>query len=281
MRLFHLLLLFTAIDMNSCRGASNTALREEPTMEEKTVQSSFKANKTGRRTVHVLVALCDNKYQGIVPVGRSIGNGQDPASNLYWGCDYGVKTYLKRKNSDWTLLDSWKNVSDTILERILFKHKTEEVYLLADAYNGQYIRQTTTDFLDILSGERPEEVIHREDTLYFGGKTNLVSYIGHNGLMDFELTYPGRKKDTSKKEAIILACASKAFFASYLQQLKATPLLWTTNLMAPEAYTLHDALAEWIRHQSAEDVRTAAAKAYAKYQKCGISAARKLLVTGY
>lgn len=47
------------------------------------------------RTVHVFVALCDNKYQGIVPVPAAIGNGQDPNSNLYWGCSAGIGTYFK------------------------------------------------------------------------------------------------------------------------------------------------------------------------------------------
>jgi len=39
---------------------------------------------------HVVVALCDNVHQGIVPVPRALGNGQDPSSNLYWGARYGV-----------------------------------------------------------------------------------------------------------------------------------------------------------------------------------------------
>jgi hypothetical protein len=47
------------------------------------------------RVIHVLVALCDNIHQGIVPVPEKIGNGQDPRNNLYWGCEFGVKTFLK------------------------------------------------------------------------------------------------------------------------------------------------------------------------------------------
>src|SRR5688572_22804615 len=30
------------------------------------------------QVIHIFVALCDNKYQGIVPVPAKIGNGQDP-----------------------------------------------------------------------------------------------------------------------------------------------------------------------------------------------------------
>jgi hypothetical protein len=41
------------------------------------------------KQIRVFVALCDNKTQGIVPVGEKIGNGDDPDSNLYWGCSDG------------------------------------------------------------------------------------------------------------------------------------------------------------------------------------------------
>ena len=59
------------------------------------------------------------------------------------------------------------------------------------------------------------------------------------------------------------------------------PLVWTTGLMAPEAYTLHDALTGYVKGEDAEAIRTRAAKAYSKYQKCSEKAARNLLVTGW
>ncbi len=46
------------------------------------------------RTIHIFVALCDNKNQGIVPVPPILGNGEDPKNNLYWGALYGVKTFF-------------------------------------------------------------------------------------------------------------------------------------------------------------------------------------------
>src|SRR5262245_46059051 len=52
------------------------------------------------QAIHIFVALCDNKYQGIVPVPAAIGNGQDPDNNLYWGCGFGIRTYFK-KSSEW------------------------------------------------------------------------------------------------------------------------------------------------------------------------------------
>ena len=238
-------------------------------------------NDSGVRTVHVLVALCDNKYQGIVPVGQSIGNGQDADNNLYWGCAYGVRTWFKRKSSDWILLESRKNPSDQVLEQLLFKHKTASVYLLADAYDGRFIQQTTIDFLQSASGNKQVRKIHKKDTFYFGGSSSLLAYIGHDGLMDFQLPLAERSNDTTKKETIILACYSKRFFAPHLRQTNATPLVWTTGLMAPEAYTLHDALAEWVMGKSENQIREAAANAYAKYQKCSRKAAMNLLVSGW
>ena len=35
------------------------------------------------RTIHVFVDLCDNEHQGVVPVPEILGNGDDPANNLF------------------------------------------------------------------------------------------------------------------------------------------------------------------------------------------------------
>ncbi|MDR1056696.1 MAG: hypothetical protein LBL90_12945 [Prevotellaceae bacterium] len=45
------------------------------------------------RTIHVFVALCYNKHQGIVPIPKAIANGQDPPNNLYYKCALGIKIY--------------------------------------------------------------------------------------------------------------------------------------------------------------------------------------------
>jgi len=51
--------------------------------------------------------------------------------------------------------------------------------------------------------------------------------------------------------------------------------------MAPEAYTLKAALNGWVAHETNEAIRERAAKAYDQYQKCGITGARRLLVSGW
>src|SRR5438046_399170 len=59
------------------------------------------------RTIHIFVALCDNKYQGIVPVPAKIGNGADPNNNLYWGCGFGIQTYFQN-SKEWKLVKKQK-----------------------------------------------------------------------------------------------------------------------------------------------------------------------------
>jgi len=236
------------------------------------------------RTVHVFVALADNRSQGIVPVAAVLGNGEDANRNLYWGSAYGVKTFFTR-SSDWQLVTTQAGPKAEIIERCVFKHRASNVYLVADAYHGNQMRQAIIDFLDASAGANPETVSVKagQKPVVFraGGGANLVAYIGHDGLMDFQLSSLPKQKNGGWRDAIILACVSKAYFGQALYASGAYPLLWTNGLMAPEAYTLKSALDGWILKESNAQIRERAAAAYQKYQKCSLSAARKLLTTGW
>lgn len=231
------------------------------------------------KTIHVLVALCDNKYQGIVPVPARIGNGQNPDANLYWGCGYGIRSFFK-KSKEWSFVSSQK-IDSTLLERVIFKHNQWNYCLVADAYNGKDIRACTRDFLRSCAGQKKDSILVNARKLGLYGQSALLAYIGHDGLMDFTLQESFANADGISRDAIILACASKSYFAPHLKQTKARPLVWTTGLMCPEAYTLHDALTGYVNREQPQEVRMRAAKAYAKYQKCGEKAAMRLLVGGY
>lgn len=232
------------------------------------------------KTIHVFVALCDNMYQGIVPVPSKLGNGQDPKNNLYWGAMYGVQSYFKR-SKDWTLVSTKQNVNSVILEQLLFKHNTSNTYLLADAYNGKHIKQTTIAFLEATAGRNVKTVKYNEVALNFGGASNLLVYVGHDGLMEFNVKGMFSAVNKDKRDAIILACVSKRYFKRYLQQTEVNPLVWTTGLMSPEAYTLKASIDGWILNETGAQIKERAALAYHKYQKCGIRGARNLLVTGW
>lgn len=243
----------------------------------------FAVAQTQARTIHVFVALADNKNQGIVPVAAILGNGEDPLHNLYWGSAYGVKTFFSR-SADWRLIACYPKPAPAILERCVFKHRTANVYLVADAYQGNRIRQAIMDFLKAAAGGAAESLAVKNGDqtlpLKIRGGADLVAYAGHDGLMDFHLaTLPQGK--SGGRQAIILACISRSYFSAPLRATGATPLVWTTGLMAPEAYTLKSAIDGWILHESNDQIRERAAVAYDKYQKCGLKAARRLLVTGW
>lgn len=235
---------------------------------------------TAITTIHIMVALCDNTYQGIVPVPKGIGNGQNCNTNLYWGCGYGIRSFFK-KSKEWQWIKTIKKDS-LILERIVFKHKTKNVYMVADAYNGQYIQTCTVDFLNACAGKMKDTLHVNQKIIGINGHAQLISYIGHNGLMDFELPDTFKNSDTKTRDCIILACASKNYFAPYIQKANAKPLVWTSNLMCPEAYTIHDAITGYLGKENDEQIRTRAAAAYSKYHpSCSISCAKRLLVTGF
>ena len=232
------------------------------------------------KLIHVLVALCDNKYQGIVPVPARIGNGDDPANNLYWGAGFGVKTFFKRAG-DWKPIAETRNPRAGILERLVFKHQAKDIYLIADAYRGREIKQCVADFFEFSAGRAGETINANAVELHAGGEADLVAYVGHDGLMDFALDSYPQKADGRQRDAVMLACLSKRFFAEPLRKTGARPLLWTTGLMAPEAYVLKAAIDGWALNEDGDGIRRRAATAYNQYQRCGMNAALRLFSTGW
>jgi hypothetical protein len=99
--------------------------------------------------------------------------------------------------------------------------------------------------------------------------------------MDFQIPpIAGTRRDKPRK-TIILACASRSFFSPYIRQTVLNLCLWTTGLIAPEAYTLKAALDGWIAHEDDEAIRRRTAQAYDRYQKCGARAALKRFATNW
>lgn len=235
-------------------------------------------------TIHVFVALCDNEHQGVVPVPPKLGNGDDPGNNLFWGACYGVRSFFQR-SSAWTLVSETANPRTFVLERCVFRHRDGQVYVVADAYRGEEIRAAIEDFLNAAAGCKKDETLLPVGsdtlTLCLFGNADLVAYIGHDGLMDFDIEpYPAHA-DSITRDAIVIACISNVFFREAIQAAGAYPLVWTTGLLAAEAYPLKAAIDGWILGEHAEQIRVRAARAYDEYQKCGLKAARNLFVTGF
>jgi hypothetical protein len=237
--------------------------------------------------IQVSVALADNKHQWIVPVPASIGNGQDARTNLYWGARYGLKTYMVR-DGGWKEMSTIKPPDKRILERVVFQRsfsrngRTVTVYMVADAWDGRFIEDTIGQFLKYNAGKDPVTVELNGKAIQAGGRAHLIVYLGHNALMDYAgnksrtVSDPVAAADNPKNDAIVLACKSKPYFQPRLERVGASPLVLTTGLMAPEAYSLHAAIEQWVAGAGAIRIRKAAAASYHRYQKTGLKAAQRL-----
>lgn len=240
--------------------------------------------------IHIVVSLCDNKYQGIVPVPKALGDGQNPNANLYWGAGFGVRTYFQK--SGWTPLKRDASPTPQILERVILTKELPRgatrarVYIVAEAWDGREIRSAIYRFLNIAAGNAEEALSFdtkgRSIALATGGAAHLVAFVGHNGLMDFNIpANPPANRNARPRSSIVLACGSLSFFQQRLAEGGSQPLLLTKGLMAPEAYSLEAAIASWIAGKSNQDVLISAATAYDKFQKCGLRAATNLFFTGH
>src|SRR5437016_10158427 len=108
------------------------------------------------RVVHVFVALDDDQHQGVIPVPPALGNGRDPQRNLYW-----VQPMVLRRTSRPVRtgnLSGHVGAKDAILERCILKSSKNDVYLVADAYEGRQIKLAATDFLSAAAGMVKEKI---------------------------------------------------------------------------------------------------------------------------
>lgn len=272
-------MFFFCFPFFSCNNNKKEVDKIQETTDTLSHEKCITQFDTTYKTIHIYVSLCDNKYQEIVPVPAKIGNGQDPDNNLYWGCKYGVRSYFMA-NKEWKLLETYK-LDSVRLERLIFKHKFYKYYLVADAYNGKYIKRCTSEFLSSTSGQLKETIQVNNTIIGIAGNSKMVAYIGHNGLMDFEIIKTFKNTDGIKRDIIILACYSKQYFSKHLKQSNVNPLLLTTGLMSPEAYTIDAVIRGYINNEACDKIRSEAALAYSKYQNCSVKAAKNLLVTGW
>ena len=286
---FHAVLLLLVGTLAGCEAAEPAP---SPAPTPPVAPSPRAARLPGRqpracRVVHVFVALCDNEHQEIVKVPPALGNGKDPANNLYWGALYGVKTFFA-KSPHWTLIKDHVRASrPEVLERCVFRSNglSPPVYVVADAFDGERMALTLTAFLKSAAGgyAMKAEVGDPDHpaVLQAGAHSDLVAFVGHNGLMDYTFSHYFPWTDGPKPvAAVVLACKSHDYFIEPLDKAKCPPLITTRQFMAPEAYTLDAILRSWAAGEPPETVRRRAADAYARYQKCSRRAALGIFVAG-
>jgi hypothetical protein len=213
------------------------------------------------KTIGVFVALADNQNQGIVPVPAPIGNGDDPERNLYWGTADGLKGVFDR-SKEWELAEKSDNPLNTEILRIrIYRNAKRTAVLSAKAYKGSAIKECIRDF----------------ESAVQSGSYDMVVFIGHNGLMDFDLPEPVKSYKQSKTpDCVVLCCKSEQYFKSRIEAAGGRPILLTTQLMYPGAFILRAIADSWLDGKKRSAIRESAGIAYAENQKLSKKAGTRI-----
>ncbi len=200
------------------------------------------------KTIHIQVALCDNKTQGNIPVPTLFGRGDDPSTNLFWGAKYGVKTDLL-DSGNWELL-STEMISPIILERIIMKHKHYEVYLVIDAYNGSDIQYCMEDYMNGAFNTNYTTIAFNDRSLGLHSRADLLVYVGHNALMDKHIDPPLVKEGLKAPDLMLFTSFGKQLLEPILKNSKAKVLFSSDGLISPDEFTLESELAQWVDRET-------------------------------
>lgn len=233
---------------------------------------------------HILVPLCDNEHQGIVPTSKSLGDGMSLKTNLYWATRHGMKRYFKDLSS-WKLLKEEKDISSSVLERVIFEKKypnNAKVFLIIDAYRGDKMQDCLNDFMNSMANKKAQQIeIDSNTNIQIYSNADLIGFNGHNGLMDTEINKVQLDTKKTPNDAVVIACASAEYFNPYFEKTETYPLVTTTNLLYPGAFVFEAIINNWAQMKDDELIRQSAGDAYHKAKNCGIRGARALFKTGW
>lgn len=290
-----LLLVLLSLIFSCGSGAQNTVKKENLVAEQDTSVSCHEFTREnilkrlhGKKeqgsplVVHLFVPLCDNENQGIIPVSKSLGDGRNLKTNLYWGAGYGIKTHFKR-NKSWQMAYSEFNINENILERCVFKKKYSngaQVILIADAYAGDKMQPCLQNFFGELAGTALDTLYLDNDTLLPSGSADFLIFNGHNGLMDNYMDVI-QNVDNIEKDAAVISCLSSSFFMEHLKCLKAYPLVVTRDYLPPEGYIAEAIIDAWAELKPDEEIRLSAGNAMFRIFKRNQKAMQRIFKTGW
>ncbi|MBQ3526140.1 MAG: hypothetical protein Q4A24_09795 [Akkermansia sp.] len=216
------------------------------------------------KQVAVFVALCDNVHQGIAPVPPRIGNGEDAAHNLYWGCSDALPKVM-RASRDWgrpQYYSDYAKQHPAVIDTVVCSRADATATVYAYAYRGDSIAACMRDFEAALAS----------------GQYDLVAFIGHNGLMDVDL--PELSPARGNTDAVVLCCMSDEYFSDRIRRLGGRPVLMTRQNMYPAGKVLTELLSVWLKTPAdTSALHAAAARAYAQNQGISFKAASGVFVS--
>ena len=232
--------------------------------------------------VQAHVPLCDND---VIPCGNArLGDGDDPARNLYWATSEGFLGWFGRRGS------GWKQVLDAdgqaigeadVLDLRVWRRELATpaawrragaparftLYVVAQAWRGEAIHQAFTHYADDLYGVTAHTVTLADGTeLAAGGDAHVVAYVGHNHLMDlaaFDWQAVAKRADARPRGAIAIACHTAVYMQDVVPSARRVPLVLTRDFLLASAAALEGAVLGFARGGDYAAIRKGAAAGYA------------------
>jgi hypothetical protein len=236
---------------------------------------------TGSGVGEVHVPLCQT---GITACGNAkLGDGDNPDTNLYWSTTPGFGRWFDRKGSGWKRL--LKTTADTgdkdVLELRVYRRtvstssawrklgapKTVDVVLVIHGWRGSQIDRALAAYAADVSGQGTRTItLADKTTIDAGGAAQIVSFVGHNRLMDLD-TYTWPEPGKEAKGTIAIACHTSSYMKRDVTASTRVPLLMTNDFLFSNAAPLEAAVLAFARGGGYGAIRVDAATAYAGVQK--------------
>ncbi|MBW2456286.1 MAG: hypothetical protein JRI68_17335 [Deltaproteobacteria bacterium] len=265
-------------------AGEGTARAATPGWGELTPAVGKRARAGNPVVVHVVVPLCHN---GQVACGDGgLGNPASLRTNLYWGALYGARRFFDRPSSGWANVPQTR-VPSGVLERVVYRRQVDgarwgratsqsvEQLVVLDAIHGEAINLAVVRFfrnateggqLSIDDGATQREV-----------PISVAGYAGHNRLMDgVKLPAARSTAGPGAVPSFVLACYSESYFGAALRGSGSVSLVMTRAFMAPEGYVVEATARALGDNLPRAEVRDAAVRAYARWQRISAVAAGQL-----
>jgi hypothetical protein len=147
--------------------------------------------------VQAHVPLCDSR---ILRCGNErLGDGDAPATNLYWATSGGFRGWFNRRGSGWTEVYRGGGQGQVLEVRVWRRRlapgrafrdrgvkRAFDVYVVAHAWRGTAIRDAMDAYVTDIFGDGARAVkLANGSEIRAGGAAHVIAYVGHNGWMDF------------------------------------------------------------------------------------------------
>jgi hypothetical protein len=229
----------------------------------------------------VHVPLCDSS---LIDCGNAkLGDGDRLETNLYWATSPGFGVWFSRRGAGWKrVLRQTKTGDADVLQVDVYRRTVQtpgswrrlgapatfELDVVIRAWRGKAIDRALAVYAADLSGgaARPLK-LDDGTTLQAGGAAQIVSWVGHNRLMDLPDGYAWPASGKDVKGTLFIACHTARYIEGGVVGETRVPLLATRDFLFSNAAPFEAVLLAFVGGGGYARMREVAVAAYAAVQQ--------------